>query len=218
MAPGRHRIVLRGTGVNGDSQKVTHLTQLFIDVATGGGANDNYIDIVGFAVMRIAAMDANTISAYAITPVIADMNDPLCAAVRWRGWCLELAGRARHTDFPGGATSCARPTLGGIYQWNGNKTVERGKFIVILGVVLALAAGGAAFFLITRPSSKRDRAASRPSAWSSRRDDPARKPVGPRPGGPSGPLDATTPKQSSSRRQTSHRARPCVPCSRPMIP
>ena len=76
MAPGRHRIVLRGTGVNGDGQKVTHLTQLFIDVATGGGANDNYIDIVGFAVMRIAAMDANTISAYAITPVIADMNDP----------------------------------------------------------------------------------------------------------------------------------------------
>jgi hypothetical protein len=76
MAPGRHRIVLRATGVNSDTQKVTHLTQLFVDVATGGGSNDNYIDIVGFAVMRIAATDANTISAYAITPVIADMNDP----------------------------------------------------------------------------------------------------------------------------------------------
>ena len=45
-------------------------------VATGGGGNEDYIDIVGFAVMRIAAMDSNTISAYAITPVIADMNDP----------------------------------------------------------------------------------------------------------------------------------------------
>jgi hypothetical protein len=76
MAPGRHRIVVRATGVNGDGQKVTHLLQLFVDVATGGGSNDNYIDVVGFAVMRIAAMDANTISAYAITPVIADMNDP----------------------------------------------------------------------------------------------------------------------------------------------
>ncbi len=76
MSPGRHRIVLRATGVNSDAQKVTHLTQLFVDVATGGGGNDNYIDIVGFAVMRIAAMDANTISAYAITPVIANMNDP----------------------------------------------------------------------------------------------------------------------------------------------
>ena len=26
--------------------------------------------------MRIAAIDANTISAYAITPVLTDMNDP----------------------------------------------------------------------------------------------------------------------------------------------
>jgi hypothetical protein len=78
MAPGRHRIVVRATGMNGDPtpRKVTHLLQLWIDVATGGGGNDDYIDIVGFAVMRIAAMDSNTISAYAITPVIADMNDP----------------------------------------------------------------------------------------------------------------------------------------------
>jgi hypothetical protein len=78
VAPGRHRIVVRATGMNGDPtpRKVTHLLQLWIDVATGGGGNDDYIDIVGFAVMRIAAMDSNTISAYAITPVIADMNDP----------------------------------------------------------------------------------------------------------------------------------------------
>jgi hypothetical protein len=77
MAPGRHRIVVRVTGINSPGgQHVTHLFPLFVDVATGGGSNDDYIDIVGFAVMRIAEMDANTISAYAITPVIADMNDP----------------------------------------------------------------------------------------------------------------------------------------------
>jgi hypothetical protein len=77
MSPGRHRIVVRATGINNPGgQKVTHLLPLSVDVATGGGANDDYIDIVGFAVMRIASMDANTISAYAITPVIADMNDP----------------------------------------------------------------------------------------------------------------------------------------------
>jgi hypothetical protein len=76
MAPGRHRIVVRATGVNGDGHKVTHLLPLAVDVATGGGTNDDYVDIVGFAVMRIAEMDANTISAYAITPVIHDMNDP----------------------------------------------------------------------------------------------------------------------------------------------
>ena len=75
---GRHRLVVRATGVNGDTtpRKVTHLLQLWVDVATGGGGNEDYIDIVGFAVMRIAAMDSNTVSAYAITPVIADMNDP----------------------------------------------------------------------------------------------------------------------------------------------
>jgi Putative Flp pilus-assembly TadE/G-like len=78
MSPGRHRIVVRATGLNGDPtpRSVTHLLQLWVDVATGGGGNEDYIDIVGFAVMRIAAMDSNTISAYAITPVIADPNDP----------------------------------------------------------------------------------------------------------------------------------------------
>jgi hypothetical protein len=49
---------------------------LWVDVATGGSGNEDYIDIVGFAVMRIATMDSNTVSAYAITPVIADPNDP----------------------------------------------------------------------------------------------------------------------------------------------
>jgi hypothetical protein len=78
MAPGRHRIVVRATGLNGDPtpRPVTHLLQLWIDVATGGGNNQEYIDIEGFAVMRIVGMSSNTVSAYAITPVIADPNDP----------------------------------------------------------------------------------------------------------------------------------------------
>jgi Putative Flp pilus-assembly TadE/G-like len=77
MAPGRHRIVVRATGLNGDAtpRPVTHLLQLWIDVATGSAGNQNYVDIVGFAVMRIAALDSNTVSAYAITPVIPDPND-----------------------------------------------------------------------------------------------------------------------------------------------
>ena len=77
MAPGRHRLVIRATGLNGDStpRPVTHLQQVWVDVATGGSGNSEYVDIVGFAVMRIASMDTNTVSAYAITPVIADPND-----------------------------------------------------------------------------------------------------------------------------------------------
>ena len=77
MSPGRHRIVVRATGNNADStpRPVTHLLQLWVDVATGGGSNQEYLDIEGFAVMRIASMTSNTINAYTISPVIADPND-----------------------------------------------------------------------------------------------------------------------------------------------
>jgi hypothetical protein len=78
MATGTHVFTIRATGMNGDSpnRKVTHLIQLTVNVApSSSSGSDQYVDIVGFAVMRIAAMDANTIDAYAITPVIADPND-----------------------------------------------------------------------------------------------------------------------------------------------
>jgi hypothetical protein len=78
MAPGRYRLIVRTTGLNGETatgHPVTHLLQLWIDVATGGSGHQEYVDIVGFAVMRITDMNANTINAYAITPVIPDPND-----------------------------------------------------------------------------------------------------------------------------------------------
>ena len=77
MAPGRHRFVVRANGLNGDPtpRPVTHLLQLYVDVATGSSAPTEYVDIVGFAVMRIASMNSNTVMAYAITPMIADPND-----------------------------------------------------------------------------------------------------------------------------------------------
>jgi hypothetical protein len=77
MSPGRHRFVVRATGLNGDAtpRPVTHLLQLWVDVSTGSAGNSEYVDITGFAVMRIATMDSNTINAYAITPMIADPND-----------------------------------------------------------------------------------------------------------------------------------------------
>ena len=78
MATGSYTFTIRATGMNGDStsRKVTHLMQLTVLVApSSGSGNGEYVDITGFAVMRIAAMDANTISAYAITPVIADPSD-----------------------------------------------------------------------------------------------------------------------------------------------
>ena len=80
MAPGVYTFTLRATGTNTDStpHKVTHLFQVTVNVGgSGTTGNQDYVDISGFAVMRIAAIDSNTISAYAITPVITDMNDPL---------------------------------------------------------------------------------------------------------------------------------------------
>jgi hypothetical protein len=77
MSPGRHRFVVRASGLNGDSpaHKVTHLLQIWVDVATGSSGNSEYVDITGFAVMRIVEIDTNFITAYAITPAIADPND-----------------------------------------------------------------------------------------------------------------------------------------------
>jgi hypothetical protein len=76
MAPGAYTFVVRATADNGDGQKVTHLISLTVNVApTGSTGSQDYVDIVGWAVMRIVAGDSNAISAYAITPLITDPND-----------------------------------------------------------------------------------------------------------------------------------------------
>ena len=79
LPPGEHDFIVRATGTNGDPtpRKVTRLLPLTVNVApTGSSGNQEYLDIVGFAVMRIAAIDANAVTAYAITPVVADPSDP----------------------------------------------------------------------------------------------------------------------------------------------
>ena len=77
MSSGSHRFTVRATGMNGDtpSRKVTHLIELTVRVTPSSAGSQEYVDITGWAVMRIASMDANTINAYAITPVITDPDD-----------------------------------------------------------------------------------------------------------------------------------------------
>jgi hypothetical protein len=80
MAQGLHRFVVRATGMNGDAtpRPVTHLLPLFVDVAPSGASqNDEYVDVSGFAVMRLTEVNGNTISAYAITPAVTNPNDPI---------------------------------------------------------------------------------------------------------------------------------------------
>ncbi|HEX5828224.1 MAG TPA: pilus assembly protein TadG-related protein [Candidatus Limnocylindrales bacterium] len=76
MASGIHQFVVRATGTNGDGRPVTKLMILQVNVATSSaGGNQEYVDIVGFAVMRVASITSNTVYAYAITPVIDDLQD-----------------------------------------------------------------------------------------------------------------------------------------------
>jgi hypothetical protein len=79
LPQGDHRFYVRATGMNGDTtpRKVTMVLPLDVNVAPGTAVgNGDYLDISGFAVMRITSIDANTVYAYAITPVITDQDDP----------------------------------------------------------------------------------------------------------------------------------------------
>jgi hypothetical protein len=76
---GSYRFIVRATGMNGDttSRKVTHLLPLRVEVMpTASGGTDTYIDLTGFAAMRLVEMNTNYITAYAITGAKADPNDP----------------------------------------------------------------------------------------------------------------------------------------------
>ena len=72
---GEYSLTVRATGQNTSGQTVTHLYPIKFDVATAGTSGD-YVDIMGFTVFRIASVNSNDVMGYAITPVIADMNDP----------------------------------------------------------------------------------------------------------------------------------------------
>ncbi|MDQ3871549.1 MAG: hypothetical protein M3301_08055, partial [Chloroflexota bacterium] len=78
MAPGVHRFVVRTSGMNGDSppRRVTELTPLYVSVSPPSvSASRDYVDVIGFAAMRIAIIDVNTVEAYAISPVVSDLSD-----------------------------------------------------------------------------------------------------------------------------------------------
>jgi hypothetical protein len=79
LAQGKYHFYVRATGMNGDStpRPVTMLLPLDVSVAPGTAVgNGDYLDISGWAVMRVASIDSNTVTAYAITPVITDPDDP----------------------------------------------------------------------------------------------------------------------------------------------
>jgi hypothetical protein len=75
LSPGCYTFVVRGQGTNGDGQPITHLLPITFTVATESSGGQ-YVDIIGFAVFEITYLDANAITAHAISPIAADANDP----------------------------------------------------------------------------------------------------------------------------------------------
>jgi Tfp pilus assembly protein PilX len=75
LAPGCYRFVLRATGTNGDGQPVVHLQPITFTVATVAG-DGQYVDIIGFAVLNVTDVTANSISGEAVSGIFADPNDP----------------------------------------------------------------------------------------------------------------------------------------------
>jgi hypothetical protein len=75
LAPGCYTFVVRGTGTNGAGQPVTHLQQITFTVATTA-SQGQYVDVIGFAVFEITDLNANAITARAVSPIAADANDP----------------------------------------------------------------------------------------------------------------------------------------------
>ena len=82
---------------------------------------------------------------------------------------LELAERARQQPTPGGAQR-ADPTLREAHamEMEYKDPSKRGRWIVLLGVVLAVVAGGAAFFLINNAQQQAGQSGLKtrsPSSW-----------------------------------------------------
>jgi hypothetical protein len=76
LSPGCYTFVVRGVGTNGAGQPVTHLQQITFTLATTASTGA-YVDIIGFAVFEVTDINANAISARAVSPLAADANDPL---------------------------------------------------------------------------------------------------------------------------------------------
>jgi hypothetical protein len=75
LGPGEYQLTLRATGTNSAGQTVTRQVPILLDIATAGTSNE-YVDIMGFAVFRISAVNSNSVDGYAISGVYPDLNDP----------------------------------------------------------------------------------------------------------------------------------------------
>jgi hypothetical protein len=62
LGPGVYSLTVRVTGTNGSGEPVTRLMPVTLTIATASTSNQ-YVDILGFTVFRIASMDSNAVYA-----------------------------------------------------------------------------------------------------------------------------------------------------------
>jgi hypothetical protein len=74
LAAGCYKVNLRATGTNGDGQPVVHVSQVTFYVATQS-SNGTYVDLIGFAVFQVTALDPNSITVQAVSGVYPDPSD-----------------------------------------------------------------------------------------------------------------------------------------------
>ena len=70
---GCYRFNVRASGTNADGQPVTHVQPVTFTVATSASSG-SYVDIIGFSVFKITAVDSNSISGQAVSGAYADPN------------------------------------------------------------------------------------------------------------------------------------------------
>src|SRR6266540_568226 len=74
---------VRVTGLDDVTNKrVTHLLEVKLEVGVVSGGATQYVDVLGYAVFEVTAINSNDVSGRAITGVYADPNDPAIAIGR----------------------------------------------------------------------------------------------------------------------------------------
>lgn len=74
---------IRETGLDDVTNKrVTHMLEVTLEVAVVSGGVTQYVDVLGYAVFEITAINSNDVTGHAITGMYADPNDPEIAIGR----------------------------------------------------------------------------------------------------------------------------------------
>jgi hypothetical protein len=74
---------VRMTGLDDVTNKrVTHLLEVTLEIGVVSGGATQYVDVLGYAVFEVTAINSNDVSGRAITGVYADPNDPAIAIGR----------------------------------------------------------------------------------------------------------------------------------------